>query len=130
VAAAIMAQQRSAHAIQLLLDLDIAKVGPALVFGQAADQLVEQFLGALAPDMLADIRRHGEVDPPAGWIVEQQRGACGSLDATLWACRHIQAAFAERLGQVGSFGRIDKRPCVGLEARTAGRAGQSNIFTV
>jgi hypothetical protein len=36
-----MAQQRSAHAIQILFDLDIAKVGPTLVFWQAADQLVE-----------------------------------------------------------------------------------------
>jgi hypothetical protein len=127
---AILAQQRAAHAIQLVFNLNIAKVGPALIFGQAADQLVQQFLGALAPNMLADIRRHGEVNPPAGRIVEQQRGASRSLVAALWACRYIQAAIAQRLRQVGSLGRIHKRPGIGLEARAAGWAGQAKVITL
>jgi hypothetical protein len=125
-----MAQQRTAHAIQLLFNLDIAKVGSALVFGQAANQLIEQFLGALAPNMLANIWRHGEINPPAGRIVEQHCGTGGSWGAALGACRHVQAAVAERLGQVGSFSSIHKCPGVGLEARAAGRAGQANIITL
>jgi hypothetical protein len=120
---AIVAQHCSAHTIELVFDLDIAKVGPALILRQAVDQLVQQFLGSLAPNMLANIWRHGKIHPPAGRVVEQQRGACGGLGAALGASRRVESAFAQLLGQIGSLGRVDKRPCVGLEAGAAGWAG-------
>src|SRR5262249_35130220 len=83
--ASIVAQQRAAHAIQLLLYPDIAKVRPALLLGQAADQLIEELLGALAPDMLLYIRWYGEIHAPPGRVVEQQRGAGRDLGAALRA---------------------------------------------
>src|SRR5262245_29357688 len=64
-----------AHTLDLLLDLDITQVGLALLFGQAADQQVEQRLGLLAPLVLGAAGWRGEVDSPAGRIVKQQRRA-------------------------------------------------------
>jgi len=121
--AAIVAQHGSAHAIELMFDLDIAKVGPALIFGQAVHELIQQLLGSLAPDMLANIGRHGEIHPSAGRVMKQQRDARAGLGAAFWAGGRVKGALAQLVGQVGTLGGVDQRPCVGLEARAARWAG-------